>query len=294
MTHSAESLLQMMSVPICAALVGAEWLYSHISRKGLYSARGVLANVYLTSLNMGVDALVRGLCLFVLDYAYRFRMIELHCSPLVYWVMLIVFVDFMYYWLHRVDHRCRFFWAVHVPHHSSAEFNFSVGFRSSVFQPLYRFVYFVPLALCGFEAIDILIIYSATQLIGVLVHTQTVSKLGILEHILVTPSHHRVHHASNAKYRDKNLGMLLIVWDKLFGSFQSEDKREPVRYGVAGDVETRHPVRLVLHEWGAIAKDLSSAVSTKDRLMYVFGPPGWRHDASARTSRLDLDTCARP
>ncbi len=284
MTLSPESLLQTLSVPICAALVGAEWLYSHFTRKGLYSATGVLANVYLTSLNMCVDALVRGLYLFVLDYAYRFRVIELHYSPVVYWVMLIVSVDFMYYWLHRVDHRCRFFWAVHVPHHSSTEFNFSVGFRSSVFQPLYRFVYFVPLALCGFKAIDILIIYSATQLIGVLVHTQTVSRLGILEHILVTPSHHRVHHASNEKYRDKNMGMLLIVWDKLFGSFQSEDKREPVRYGLVENVAIRHPIRLVLHEWSAIAKDVSSAVSITDRLMYVFGPPGWRHDARTRTS----------
>jgi sterol desaturase/sphingolipid hydroxylase (fatty acid hydroxylase superfamily) len=291
MNEFRESLLLLLSVPIYAAIIGAEMLYSFAKRIGLYSTKGVLANIYLTSLNMGLDMLVRGACLFVLDCAYRFRLADLSWSPVLYWLVLIVFEDFMYYWLHRVDHRCRFFWAIHVTHHSSVEFNLTVGFRSSVFQPLYRFIYFLPLSLCGFKGIDILCAYSTTQIFGILVHTQTVGRLGPLEHIIVTPSHHRVHHGSNAKYRDKNMGMLFIIWDKLFGTFQAEEESEPVRYGLAKNVHGYNPITLVFHEWGNIVSDLRRNVSQKDKLMYVFGPPGWRHDGGANAG---VFACRRP
>jgi sterol desaturase/sphingolipid hydroxylase (fatty acid hydroxylase superfamily) len=281
MGETRESQLLLASLPVYAAVIGAEMLYSAVRRRGLYSARGLLANIYLTSLNMGVDALLRGFCLLVLDLAYGHRLADPSSAPVAYWALLIVFEDFMYYWLHRVDHRCRFFWAVHVTHHSSEEFNLTVGFRSSVFQPLYRFVYFIPIALCGFKGIDILFVYSATQIFGTLVHTQTIGRLGLLEHVLVTPSHHRVHHASNPIYRDRNMGMLLIVWDKLFGTFQAEQADEPVRYGLGKAIRRRNPMTMVLHEWADIVDDLCSDTSLKSRLMYLFAAPGWRHEASS-------------
>lgn len=275
-------MLLLASLPLYGVLIGAEMLYSSVKRRRLYSTKGILENIYLTSLNMGLDFLVRGTCLLVLDYSYRFHLADLSSSPILYWAALVVFEDFMYYWLHRVDHRCRFFWAVHVTHHSSEEFNLTVGFRSSVFQPLYRFLYFVPLSLCGFKSIDILFAYSATQIFGILVHTQTVARLGFLEHFLVTPSHHRVHHGSNPKYRDRNMGMLLIVWDKLFGTFLAEEASEPVRYGIGTSVRDRNPSSMVFHEWTAILIDLRRNVTLKDKLMYVFGPPGWRHERSGK------------
>lgn len=284
MNEFRESLLLLLSVPIYIVIIGAEMLYSSVKRKHLYSTTGVLANIYLTSLNMGLDMLVRGACLFVLDYAYGFRLVVLSPSPILYWVSLIVFEDFMYYWLHRVDHRCRFFWAVHVTHHSSAEFNLTVGFRSSVFQPFYRFIYFIPIALCGFKGVDIMFAYSATQIFGILVHTQTIGRMGVLEHIIVTPSHHRVHHGSNAKYRDRNMGMFLIIWDKLFGTFRSEEENDPVTYGLTNNMRTYNPITMVFHEWANIINDLRRNVSLKDKLMYMFGPPGWSHDRSRKTS----------
>src|SRR6185295_952441 len=135
------------------------------------------------------------------------------------------------YWLlHFVDHKCRFFWAIHVTHHSSEEYNLTTGFRSSVFQPFYRTIYFLPLPFLGFHPLDILFMYAATQLYGVLVHTEWNLRLGWLEHLLVTPSHHRVHHASNGRYIDKNMGMVFIVWDKIFGTFAPEDPADPPRY----------------------------------------------------------------
>jgi len=284
MNEIRETLLVLISVPIYAAVIGFEIFYSYFKNKGLYTAKGLLSNVYLTALNMGLDILIRGLCLIVLGYFFRFHFTDLSYSPILYWTVLVIAEDFMFYWLHRVDHYCRLFWAVHVTHHSSEEFNFAVGFRSSVFQPLYRFIYFIPLSLFGFKGIDIMFAYSATQIFGILSHTQTVGKLGFLEYIFVTPSHHRVHHGSNVRYLDKNMGMFLIIWDKLFGTFQPEEESDPVKYGLTTNINTFHPIKMVFHEWQNIFRDLKKKCSVKEKLFYVFGPPGWSHDGSRKTS----------
>lgn len=280
-----ESLVVLISVPVYCIVIGAEILLSHLHDRHLYSAKGIFSNIYLTGVNIALDVLVRGLCLFVLDFFYTHRFGSWVGNKALYWAVLVVAEDFLYYWLHRVDHHCRLFWAVHVTHHSSEEFNFTVGFRSSVFQPLYRFLYFVPLALMGFRPLDILLIYSITQSFGVLVHTQSVGKLGWLEYVFVTPSHHRVHHASNVQYLDRNMGMLLIVWDKLFGTFQPELAEVPVRYGLTRPLRTAHPLKMIFHEWQAIAGDLKKSCALREKWRYVLGPPGWSHDGSRKTSR---------
>jgi sterol desaturase/sphingolipid hydroxylase (fatty acid hydroxylase superfamily) len=279
-----ESWLVLISVPIYAIVIGLEFFYSYFKNKGLYSTKGLLSNIYLTALNMGLDVLVRAICIFVLIYFFQFHFINLSFNSILYWTILILAEDFMYYWLHRIDHYCRFFWAVHITHHSSEEFNLTVGFRSSVFQPLYRFIYFIPLSLFGFKGIDIMFAYSATQIFGILVHTQTINKLGFLEYIIVTPSHHRVHHGSNVRYLDKNMGMLLIIWDKLFGTFQPEEESDPVKYGLTTNINTYHPLKMVFHEWQNIFKDLKKKCSPKEKFLYVFGPPGYSHDGSTKTS----------
>jgi sterol desaturase/sphingolipid hydroxylase (fatty acid hydroxylase superfamily) len=196
---------------------------------------------------------------------------------------LLIAEDFAFYWMHRIDHYCRFFWAVHVTHHSSEEFNLTVGFRSSVFQPLYRFIYFIPLSLVGFDPLDVMFMYAATQIYGILIHTKTVGNLGFLEWFLSTPSHHRVHHGSNIKYLDKNMGMIFIVWDKVFGTFEKEE--ELVVFGLTENLKTYNPMTLVFHEWRAIIEDLKKQTSIKNKFMYVFGPPGWSHDGSRKTSK---------
>lgn len=284
MEQFRELILIFTTTPIYAIVIGLEMFYSHKHHKGLYSAKGTLSNVYLTLLNMGLDVLMRVTCLNILNFFFQYRFIDSYSNVIVYWVLLFLAEDFMYYWLHRIDHYCRFFWAVHVTHHSSEEYNLTVGFRSSVFQPLYRFIYFIPLSLLGFEGIDIMFIYSATQIFGILVHTQTVGKLGFLEYFMVTPSHHRVHHASNVRYLDKNMGMVLIIWDKLFGTFQKEEDTDPVKYGLTKNINTYNPGIMVFHEWINIFNDLRKKCSFKDKLLYIFGPPGWSHDGSTKTS----------
>ncbi len=276
-----EALLVLITTPIYIIVIGAEVLFSNFHKHGNYSKVGTAENIMLMFLNMGLDILMRVVCLAVLSFFFQFHFMKIEQTWL-YWVVLLITQDFLFYLLHYVDHYCRFFWAVHVTHHSSEEFNLTVGFRSSVFQPLYRFIYFIPLALMGFDGKDVMFIYSATQIYGILIHTKYVGKLGFLEYFMSTPSHHRVHHGSNIAYLDKNMGMLLIIWDKMFGTFQEE--KEEVRFGLTENIKTHNPVKVVFHEWRAIIKDLGKSSSIKDKFMYVFGPPGWSHDGSKKTS----------
>lgn len=286
MNEFREALLIKLSIPVYTIVIGLEIFYSYWHEKKYYSAKGLLSNIYLSTLNFTLDILVRGVCLAVLWFFYQFRFVAIDkgLHPIAYWTTLLIAQDFMFYWLHRVDHYCRLFWAVHVTHHSSEEFNLTVGFRSSVFQPLYRFVYFIPLSLVGFDPLDVMFMYAATQIYGILIHTKTVGRLGVLEWFLSTPSHHRVHHASNVRYLDKNMGMVLIVWDRLFGTFAQEE--EAVVYGLTTNLKSYNPLHMVFHEWKNIYRDVTRRqVPLKARLMYVFGPPGWSHDGSTKTSR---------
>jgi len=282
-----EQILLLGSTPLYLFIIGLEVLLSNFRHRRLYSFKDTLSSLYLMLLNSAIDLLFRGVYLFILQLCYTHRWISI-TNVFSYWLLLLLAEDFLYYWLHRWDHEIRLFWAVHVTHHSSEKMNFTVGFRSSVFQPLYRFIYFIPLAWLGFKPLDIVFIYSATQIWGIFVHTELINKMGWLEYILVTPSHHRVHHASNPKYLDKNMGMFLIIWDQLFGTFQPELSArdyQPPKYGLTKPMEKTGPVDLVFHEWTAIGKDLArSDVGWKEKWQYIFGPPGWSHDGSRMTS----------
>src|SRR5580658_331019 len=280
-------MLLLVSTPLYLIIIGLETLLSNFRHRKLYSFKDTLNNIYLMLLNSIIDLLFRGIYVVILQFCYNNHWISI-TNVFSYWFILLLAEDFLYYWLHRWDHEIRLFWAVHVTHHSSEKMNFTVGFRSSVFQPLYRFLYFIPLAFLGFRPLDIVFMYSATQIWGIFVHTELINKMGWLEYILVTPSHHRVHHASNVKYLDKNMGMFLIIWDQLFGTFQAElpaEQYEPVKYGLTKPLEHTGPADIVLHEWQAIGKDLAREdIGWKEKWQYIFGPPGWSHDGSRMTS----------
>jgi sterol desaturase/sphingolipid hydroxylase (fatty acid hydroxylase superfamily) len=283
-----EQFLILISTPLYIFIIGIELLLSHFQHRKLYNLRDTAANVYLMLLNATIDLSFRVIYVAILVHLYDHNLISWNLR-ISYWVLLILGEDFLYYWLHRFDHEVRLFWAVHVTHHSSDQMNFTVGFRSSVFQPLYRFLYFMPLAWLGFKPLDIIFIYSATQIWGIFVHTELIKKMGWLEYILVTPSHHRVHHASNPRYLDKNMGMFLIVWDQLFGTFQPElpdEEYQEKKYGLTKPLEKSTPADLVFHEWKEIWKDINREdISWRQKWNYLFGPPGWSHDGSRQTSR---------
>lgn len=287
MENLREQILILVSTPLYLIIIGMEVLLSNYQHRKLYNWKDSFTSLWLMLLNSGIDLLFRVSYLFILNACYRHHWMSI-TSVFSYWFLLLLAEDFLYYWLHRFDHEIRLFWAVHVTHHSSEQMNFTVGFRSSVFQPLYRFVYFIPLALLGFRPLDIIFVYSATQIWGIFVHTELIDKMGWLEYILVTPSHHRVHHASNPKYLDKNMGMFLIIWDQLFGTFQPEltdEEYQPRKYGLTKSPEDKGLVSTIFHEWASIRKDLSRKdIGWKEKWNYVFGPPGWSHDGSRLTS----------
>ena len=281
-----EQLLILISTPVYVIVIGIEMLLSHFQLKKYYSLKDTAMNVYLCLVNTGIDLLFRAVYVVILLWFYGFHFAELSFNPILYWGSLFILEDLLFYIEHRVDHYCRFFWAVHVTHHSSEEFNLTTGFRSSVLQPMYRFIYFIPLALLGFHPVDIVFMYSLTQIYGILVHTQYINKMPRwFEAVFVSPSHHRVHHASNVRYLDKNMGMVLIIWDRLFGTFQREVEEDPIRYGLTKPLENpHHPAKIIFHEWQSLGHDLRKKIPLLTKLKYLVMPPGWSHDGSTKTA----------
>ena len=277
----------LFSIPIYAIIIPAEILLSNFKHREFYSWKETAMNIYLNLLNAGVDMLLRLFIAFaLLNFIYQYHL-PINWNPVVYWIVLLFGEDLLFWTEHYIDHTVRLFWAVHVTHHSSPEYNLSTGFRSSVFMPVYKYLYFIPLVLLNFRPMDIVFMFSVTQIYGILVHTQAIKKLPRwVEYIFVTPSHHRVHHASNIPYLDRNMGMVFIFWDRMFGTFTEELPSEPPYYGLTKPLEKPfHPIHIVTHEWQAISKDLRKTKSLRTKLNYLLRPPGWSHDGSTQTSK---------
>ncbi|MBS0389160.1 MAG: sterol desaturase family protein, partial [Proteobacteria bacterium] len=203
---------------------------------------------------------------------------------------LLVFVleDLRYYWWHRISHRVRWFWASHVVHHSSQHFNLSTNLRQSWTSQFSGLILLsVPLAWLGFHPATVGLAFAVNLLYQFWIHTEAVDRMPRwFEWLLNTPSHHRVHHASNPRYLDANYAGVFMIWDRLFGSFVAEADEEPVRYGLVKNLATFNPVRIALHEYVAIARDQARPKLTlRERFGYFFGPPGWRHDGPASTTK---------
>ena len=280
----SEAVTGLVSLLVLLTLV--EMGLSYWENRKFYEKRDTFTNIYLTLLTFLLNLTVKTSTFFLLDYVWHFRLFEIQ-NEIAYWVILVIVQDFLYWVLHYVGHYCRLFWAMHVTHHSSEHFNLTTGFRSTVFEPLYRVFFYLPLAMMGFNAIDILYAYLLTQLYGNIVHTQYHVKLPKwYSWIFVTPSHHRVHHASNIPYLDKNMGMMLIIWDRLFGTFREENLPEPIRFGLTKQPEDLGPVNILFHEWKALLRDIKRAPSLRVKFQYLFNPPGWSHDGSTQTARV--------
>ncbi len=280
-----ESLIIKLSTPFYVGLIGLEIILTNWRNQPAYTVRDTVTNFIFMLLNGGIDLLFRAGYLAVLVWFYEAGtgMASLVDKAWLYWLCLFIAEDLIFYCLHYFDHRSRIFWAIHVTHHSSEHFNLTTGFRSSVFQPLYRFLYFIPLVFIGFHPADIVLMYSLTQIYGIIVHTELVGKLGWLEKILVTPSHHRVHHASNVEYLDKNMGMCLIIWDRLFGTFQEELPDVHLKYGLTTPLEDERISHTIFHEWKSIKDDVKQPVPLSVKLKYIFFPPGWSHTGDGKT-----------
>jgi sterol desaturase/sphingolipid hydroxylase (fatty acid hydroxylase superfamily) len=274
-----QETIYLLSMPFVVVFIAIEIYLSYHQQLELYTKKDTLTNIYFALLNFSLDMLMKGVSFFVLGFFYYHKFFTLETS-LIYWFFCFIIQDFLYYVHHCVDHKSRIFWAVHATHHNSEYFNLTTGFRSPVFQPLYRYVFFVPMALAGFHPLHIMFAYTVNQVWGTLVHTKRIKKMGVLEWFMVTPSHHRVHHASNEKYLDKNMGMVLIIWDRIFGTFEPEDDNyEPIKFGLTYPIEDKGPINIIFHEWKAIYQDvIQPNISFSTRLKHIFYSPDWNYN----------------
>ncbi|WP_424947131.1 sterol desaturase family protein [Candidatus Spongiihabitans sp.] len=190
------------------------------------------------------------------------------------WALALIAADLTYYWMHRWEHEIRILWAYHSVHHSSSEFNLTTGLRLAWVEGLIEWVFFVPMILIGFDVVQTIIALVIVVAYQTWIHTEKIGKLGWADRIFNTPSVHRVHHGSNRKYIDKNYGGILIVWDRLFGTYQAEE--EKVIYGLTYLLGTSNPLTINVHEYWQIIKDARRSKNIHELFGYVFRPPGWK------------------
>lgn len=233
----------------------------------------------LASLSMGLGSMVAdaGFKFFAFGLfwvAYQFRWFELDAGQAWVWVLLILGDDFCYYWYHRAGHRVRMVWAAHINHHSSTYFNLSTALRQSWTTGIFKPWFYLPLAFMGFHPILILAAQSISLIYQFWVHTEFIGRLGPLEWVMNTPSHHRVHHGANKQYVDKNYAGIFIIWDRLFGTFEPE--RQKVVYGLRKDFTSRNPIVIAFHEWQDMLRDIKEEPDWRNKLAYLLMPPAWR------------------
>lgn len=272
------------AVPGFVALILIEMIYVRATHKGRYQFADSATSLAMGFGNQVSKLLVGAIAVTAYFWVSQFRLFDLGWT----WpVMTACFLaeDLAYYWMHRISHERRWFWASHVIHHSSQHYNLTTALRQTWTGVLgLSFIFWLPLLLIGFPPAMVLM-FSATSLVYQFwIHTEAIDRLGPLEWVLNTPSHHRVHHAINPRYLDANYAGVLIIWDRLFGTFVPETKDEQIRYGIISQLGTLNPFRVAFHEWAGIWRDVTQAKSLAEVLGYVFGPPGWSPDGSRKTS----------
>jgi sterol desaturase/sphingolipid hydroxylase (fatty acid hydroxylase superfamily) len=281
------SVLVYAAVPVFVALIALEMRrHRRLRRAGRrdlvgYERRDTATSLWMGLGNVLVAAAAHGGVFALFFLAYEHRLLDLGTGAWV-WVALFFAEDFVYYWWHRASHEVRLLWAAHENHHSSQRYNLSTALRQSWTTPFTTVPFYVWLPLLGFHPLMVQTQVGISLLYQFWLHTELVGRLGPLERVFNTPSHHRVHHGTNVEYLDRNHGGILIVWDRLFGSFEPE--RAPARYGLTKQIETFDPFRVAFHEWAAMARQAWRARSLRDALGHLFAAPGWSPDGSTLTA----------
>ena len=280
--------LIMLVLPLFLLTVVIESAYSAWRKLDWYQWQDFWGSMGIMLITALVDLLPK-----LLGIAAMFALYEI--SPLKdafgrqwwAWALLFLLDDFLYYCFHRANHEVRFMWAGHVNHHSSKYMNYGTALRQGVGERVYKYFFWLPLPLLGFEPAMVITMMSISLFYQFWIHTRAIGKLHpLIELIFNTPSHHRVHHASNIRYLDCNHGGTLIIWDRLCGTFSEELEREPVVYGLTHNIETFNPVRIIAHEYRNMLRDVRSADHWHDKLRYLLLAPGWRHNGPDERARI--------
>ncbi|WP_349558061.1 sterol desaturase family protein [Marinobacter sp. NFXS9] len=271
-------LVTLALAPAFFLAMAGEWLHLRHNRaaypSATYTWADTLSNMTLAGLYQASDVIAALLTIVVYNALFDVRLFDI---PFNAWSVALLFLvqDFVYYWFHRAHHRIRWFWCSHVVHHSSEKLNLSTAFRQSVTYPITgMWLFWLPIVFIGFPPETVIFAVAISLAYQFFIHTQAIGKLGPLEWVLNTPSHHRAHHGRNPRYIDKNYGGILIIWDRLFGTFVEEDAVEKPDYGIPRQIRTHNPVTLNFHEWRDMFRDLvAPGLTLKERGLVLFGPP---------------------
>ncbi len=272
------------AIPFFVVLIGIELYLESKEKLNAYSDK----KDGWASIGMGLGSIVVGIGTKIVGFAVmfwiydNFAIFDIPYTAWWSWVLLLFLDDFSFYWHHRLSHEVRILWAAHVNHHSAQSYNLAIALRQSWTELLYKYTFWLWLPLLGFHPWQVMFMMGVSLIYQFWVHTKAIKRLGFLEHFMNTPSHHRVHHASNVKYLDRNHAGIFIIWDKLFGTFQ-EEQEEPV-YGLTKNIHTYNLFKIAFHEFGALWQDVKKAPTLKAKLGYIFMPPGWSHDGSTKTA----------
>ena len=276
----------IFALPVFFLAIFIEWRVASLKAQALYDKHDFLASMGVMLLTVIVDVApkISGIMLmFVCWQASPLRDVVQH-TPL-WWLILFLLDDLTYYGFHRANHEIRVLWAGHVSHHNSEFYNYGTALRQGVGERVVKYLFWCPLALLGFDPVMIITMMSISLIYQFWLHTETIRTLPEwFEWLFNTPSHHRVHHASNIRYLDRNHAGVLIIWDRLFGTFSAEIEAEPVRYGLTRNIKTRHPLTVAFGEYVDIWRDLSRTHSWWDGLRYLALAPGWEHDGEDKRS----------
>ncbi|TQV75803.1 sterol desaturase family protein [Denitrobaculum tricleocarpae] len=262
---------------IALAVIEILWDLAFKQRPGW---KETAANIVIAAVNSLLERTAYGL-VFIVALAIAESLVPYRLPVNAWsWIAALLLADFTYYWMHRFEHEIRALWAYHSVHHSSPEFNLTTAFRLAWVEGLVEWVFFLPMILLGFDLVQTLVAILVVVAYQTWIHTQKIGRLGWLDRVFNTPSVHRVHHGANPEYLDKNYGGILILWDRLFGTYQPET--EPVTFGITKPLETANPLTINFGEFLAIARDCLRAKSLGDAWGYTVRRPGWEPPATTR------------
>lgn len=263
-----------LAIPLFFLLMGLELAWSAWSHRKVYRFSDFVANLGCGIGSQVVGAFTKaGIFAIYLAVYDHWRLFTLPSTPLT-WLLAFLLIDLLYYWFHRLSHEVNLLWAAHIVHHQSEEYNLSVALRQSWWQGLFSFWFYIPVALLGVHPLVIVTVGAFVTLYQFWIHTKAIGRMGPFEWVFNTPSHHRVHHGSDPKYIDRNHAGTLIIWDKLFGTYQREEE-EPI-YGITTPLQAWDPVTANFHYWGDLLRWARQTRSWKDKLLVFLKPPGWK------------------
>lgn len=260
-----------LAVPLFALFIALEAFYDWYKGTREYNAKDAWTNIFVGLFSLVWGALFGLIAGFIYVFGYDLAPFKFPADAWWTWVLLFLIDDFAYYWFHRASHEVRFFWNFHVVHHSSNHYNLSVAVRQSWFGGAVHWIFYAPIMLLGFAPWMFGLVHGLNLLYQFWIHTKFIKRLGWLEYVLNTPSHHRVHHGADDIYLDKNYAGVLIVWDKFFGTFVNESK-EP-RYGIIKPLTSHNWMWINTHAWAETWTAMKTQKTVRGKLRCVFGSP---------------------